>query len=226
MAVLSADLDMIRVEFECPHRAPPLRTEARLTAFSRKRCSVLVADEDPPLIEPGTQVELKVVYRRELKVEAVVEQQAGREIDLRNERIVHPDQRYFARENAGIELRWKRIEDDGREATSEAWRRGLFAVDEDWNTPDPFMNFSASGLRFRDQATCNPGDIVLVAFRLPSDDQWRRAQANVVRMVPRDDGQNEIAVAFEHLEEASVEALAMFALDCQMDELIQNGVLG
>ncbi|MEM7677218.1 MAG: PilZ domain-containing protein [Myxococcota bacterium] len=226
MAVLSADLDIIRVEFECPHRDPPLRIEARLTAFSRHRCAVLIASDDPPQLATGTQVELTVVYRRELKVEAIVEQQVGREVELRNERIIHPDQRYFARENAGIELHWKPVADENREASSQAWQRGIFALDDGWNTPHPFVNFSASGLRFRDQASCSPGDIVLVAFRLPDEDQWRRARASVVRTEPGDDGQYDIAVAFEQIEEESVEALATFALDRQMDELVQSGVLG
>ena len=154
-----------------------------------------------------------------------VESQTDQKLDVSIVRVSPREKRYFPREDGGIDMHWKRLERSGSEVATHAWRRGLFEVDgnEDWNTPEPFMNFSASGLRFRDLAPCSEGDIVLIAFRLQGRTAWHRATAVVVR---RDQPENgacpEIAVAFQDLEPETVQLLADYTLDRQLDELAKH----
>ena len=138
-------------------------------------------------------------------------------------RVNHQEKRYFPREFAGLTVRWKRLTGSSVDALIAAWRRGLSEVGEDdWNSPEPFMNFSASGLRFRDAAECLEGDVLLVSLRLPGEDRWHRATASVVRRIESADGTAEIAVAFRDIDAASVEALADYTLDRQLAELARH----
>ena len=97
--------------------------------------------------------------------------------------------------------------------------------DEGWNTPEPLMNFSASGLRFRDSAPCEEGDNILITFQLHGQSVWHRATATVVRRTPAENGMGaDIAIAFQDMEPQAVEALADFTLDRQLAELARLGI--
>ena len=53
-----------------------------------------------------------------------------------------------------------------------------------WHTPDPFMNFSISGLCFEDHAHCRCGDKLLVEIAFPGQSRKWRATAEVVGLSP------------------------------------------
>ena len=218
----------IAVELVCPISKPPLTAPATLFAFEDRQCEVRIRAPIPTLA-PDTSVMLRLTERRALEIFGLVAQHEGDRVDVRIVRVSHREKRYFPREEGSFDLKWKRLEGASVEAASQAWRRGLFEVDRDdeWNIPSPVMNFSASGLRFRDHAPCAPGDVLLVTFRPSGQTAWHRATASVVRREPdpRDDAAPpEVAVEFVDIDPASVEALADFTLDRQLDELARHGV--
>lgn len=221
----SSELYSFPVELVCAVREPPLRARALLTSFTARACSVRT-DIELPRLPPETTVTLRLEDRRATEVSCRIIQQTGRDLELRVTAVHHPEKRYFPREYGGIDVRWKRLDHAGREAAIHAWRKGLFAIDGDgWNTPEPYMNFSASGLRFRDKAPCSEGDLLLVTFRVQGQAVWHRAAATVVRRTQTDDGASpEIAVTFDDIPTDAVEALADFTLDRQLTELARHGL--
>lgn len=224
MPMTSSELDLIVVELECVDGDPTVRVRARLTGFSARRCTLRMEDETAQL-RPNSPVVLRLVDRRAMEIFGLVEWHAGRDLEINITRVNHHEKRYFPREYGGIDVRWKRM-DGRRPVTAEAWRRGLHSVDdEEWNTPDPYMNFSASGLRFRDTSPCDEGDTVLIALRPHGQAEWHRAIATVVRRASSLENESaEIAVAFQDIDPASVEALADFTLDRQLAELVRLGL--
>ncbi len=213
----------VRVELVCAGLEPPVCTRAALMSVTARRCALETEVEIPPL-EPDTGVVVRLEARRAMEIVGLVERHVGRTIDVHVTRVSHREKRYFPREFGGIDLRWKRVEGESP-AVLAAWRRGLSAVDEDaWHIPNPFMNFSASGLRFRDVATIDPGDVILVEFRVQGATVWHRATAVVIRYTPNIDGHlAEAAIAFRDIDPKSVEALADYTLDRQLSELARLG---
>lgn len=224
MELTSADADALRVEMICG--APPVTTRATLSSLVARHCALRL-DQDVPPLAPDTNIMLRLEERRRMEIIGVVARHEGRRIDIRIVRISHAERRYFPREEGGIELRYKRLQGTGTEAAMQAWRRGLFEVagDDDWSHPKPFMNFSASGLRFADRFEGDEGDLLLLTFRLDGQTVWHRATATVVRCAPTPpDGVTEVAVDFTDVEHATVEALTDFTLDRQLAELARRGV--
>ncbi len=213
----------ISVEIICATAEPPVCTDGALLSLADKRCTVQTSTPLPELA-PGSSVIVRVHDHRQLEFIGLIEEGSAHALDVQIVRVSPQEKRYFPRENGGIDMHWKRLDRCGFEVATAAWRRGLFEVDgkEDWNTPEPFMNFSASGLRFRDDAPCAPGDIVLIAFRLKGRSAWHRAIAEVVRRTQNDGQAADIAVAFQELEPTTVELLANFTLDRQLDELAKH----
>ena len=81
--------------------------------------------------------------------------------------------------------------------------------------PDPYMNFSMTGLLFEDQQRCSADDLLLLSLRLSKDPRVWRATARVVRVSPipladREEGNgatHRIAVTFADLPDGCRKAL-------------------
>lgn len=137
-----------------------------------------------------------------------------------------PDKREYPRVHGAVNVRY-RVADD--EDAADAWMRGADVPGVDL-VPDPFMNFSATGLAFDDRETAREGDMLLVQFGLPQGARTWRATARVVRVAPipvdeRDEGvdaTHRIAVAFERVSEEAVEALGRYTLRIQ-DAWLEGG---
>ena len=215
-------LNLIPVELTCAGQSS-LRARGLLTAFSDRIVTLRLEGQIEPL-QADTGVVLCLEDRPAMEIVGLVESHEDLELTVRITRVTHHEKRYFPREYGGIELRWRRLEAAAR---ADAPAEALLTDDQgEWHQPHPFMNFSASGLRFRDTAPCEEGDTLQLLFRVEDQSVWHQATATVVRRAPAPDGTDaEIAVAFDEIAPASIQALADYTLDRQLDELASHGVL-
>jgi hypothetical protein len=141
-------------------------------------------------------------------------------LTARIRRIPPPDKREYPRCEGAVHVRYhvSALGPDG----VEPWMAGGAATGTE-NHPDPFMNFSATGLMFEDMATCAEEDTVLLELRVPQHTGSWRAAAKVIRVFPipideRDDSiaaSHRIAIHFTDLPEDAAEALRTHTLRIQ-----------
>ncbi len=146
--------------------------------------------------------------------------QADGHLVVRVRRVPPPDHREYPRVEGAIHLTWH-VSPNGDGGVT-AWTIGAPPTGPE-HTPDPFMNFSATGLLFEDVAGCAEGDTLLFTMRIPRADKIWRGAARVVRLfpIPVDEqdaslvATHRIAVHFTHLAEEAVEALRQHTLRIQ-----------
>ncbi len=128
-------------------------------------------------------------------------------------RIRHQDQRDAARLYAGLRLSYCVVPAD-KPVDAAAWLAGGDAPSELFQ-PDPYMNFSLTGLQFEDVARCAGGDFILFTLQLPKKRAVWRGIGKVVRVgvIPPGERESEsqathrIAMQFTELPEEARAAL-------------------
>ncbi len=129
------------------------------------------------------------------------------------------DRREFSRAWGAIRLRWS----VGTNEELDAWMTGG-DVSGPFSTPDPFMDFSGSGLKFHDSVTPRPGEMLMLELAVARDSRMHRATARVIRVTPIPDDERDerpfapgatipthaIAVHFGDIAPGTTEALASF----------------
>lgn len=131
------------------------------------------------------------------------------------------DQREYPRMHGGIRLRYIVAPANNPDA-EDAWLRDGTATGVA-REPDPFMNFSATGLSFEDIEACAEGDVVLCAVGVPGSTHNWRATAKVVRVsrIPIDerdeglDATHRVAVHFIEIPDEAREALRQHTIRIQ-----------
>lgn len=107
-------------------------------------------------------------------------------------RVPTPEKREYPRMNGGITLRYFVVKGDPA-AGVDAWLRGATppAV---MHEPDPFMNFSVTGLAFDDLETCKDGDMLAFTITVPRVNLTWRGACSVVRVwrIPVDERDDSI----------------------------------
>jgi hypothetical protein len=122
-----------------------------------------------------------------------------------------PDKRDYPRLHAGLPIRYRIASGDD----ASAWTSGNEIAGE-WHTPDPYMNFSVSGLRFDVHPGVNDGDLLLVELRIGDHSPTWRTTARVIRVFEgRDTEPDNVAVSFEDLPEDALSALSDLTLQIQ-----------
>jgi len=137
----------------------------------------------------------------------------------------------------GIHVRYRVLAAGEGEEAASAWAAGGDAPGEGgaWREPDPFMDFSGTGLRFEDQLHCKREDRMIIELRLPSSEDLWRATARVVRVdtlrtedfeargeqKPVSAPTHQIAVQFVDLPADATEALTAFGMRIQ-DALLKT----
>lgn len=153
---------------------------------------------------------------------------------VRIDRVVPRDLREFPRMYGAIQLEYQPIPAGSVDDLVAPWQEEGEAPTDVWLRPDPFMNFSASGLQFDVSPPPRAGDHLLMAFTVPTDDTRWRAIARVVRVAPIPPEEIEtqpfadgasipthrIAVHFTHVPGGALRALMRFT------ERIQQTLLG
>jgi hypothetical protein len=207
---------------------PPLILSGRVTCRDEGTCDVLLDQAEHGFAE-GMKVIVDAGEATELRVVGTIGLVQDNLIHVESRTLVRRDKRIFPRTYGGIRLRYMVVPPQA----VAAWIEHGTAPDGTWCEPDPFMDFSGSGLKFEDVERCKAEDSLLLELRIPPEEDWFRASARVVRLFPippeevesaeRDPGQlvptHQIAVHFEVLPSEAVEALMAFTLRVQ-DALI------
>jgi len=139
-------------------------------------------------------------------------------------KMTHTDLREYPRMYAGIQAQYAVIPvgDPGTDAETTAWMTRQEASRQ-FRSPDPFMNFSATGLQFEDIKHCNDGDTLLVRLQIPKQAVVWPAVARVVRVsqIPEDqldetsEATHRVAIHFEQLGPEAQVALREHTLKIQ-----------
>ena len=175
-------------------------------------------EESAPELERGTRVVLNLRAPPQRLTGTIIRREDGL-IAAQTHKTPAPDERYFPRMAGGIDLRYR----CGKLGEASRWMSGK-EVNGDFRTPDPFMNFSVTGLRFDDSAHCETGDTLLLDFSLPNTETRWRAVGRVVRVseLPEtelddalDDTTHQVAVRFTDLPESAAAALEAFTIRLQ-----------
>jgi len=214
----------------CLSATPPLIKKARILHARDDGMELDLGDPEAALQE-GMHVVLAGDAQVPFRIMGVVTSVKGSRVQVRAERRVESDKRDFPRLQGGLCVRYRVLGKREAPEAVEAWLAGgpPSPGEGPWNEPDPFMDFSSSGLRFDDRLICEVGDRVLLEMQVPpSGEKWRVA-ADVVRVTPvlREEAEDQddearkrgpthhIAVRFERLPGGASEALAAFALRIQ-----------
>lgn len=230
MAKKPEDLKNAHVEILCMSVTPPLIKKGKITCHGDDFCEV-VMDETDSTLELGIHVVLDGEPENDLRMTGMVVEVSGSRFRVETGRVVPSDKRSFPRMQGGIRVRYRVLTGKQRKAVSTAWLNGEEAPGKegDWWEPDPFMDFSGSGLKFDDQLHCKEGDTILLELQIPRSEERWHATARVVRTGPipaeekndLDDVRRElapthqIAVEFLHIPKEATEAIAAFTLRIQ-----------
>ncbi len=232
---LPAGLINVPVQVLCFSASSPLIRKGRMTCRDKDQCEIRL-DRRETAFEKGMRVIVDGGKDPPFRLKGVITAVEGSRLVADIERIVEPDKRSFPRVCGGVHVRYRVVKADHDASRIDAWIRGDDTVSNEgeWWEPDPFMNFSGSGLKFEDTLHCEVGDVLLMRLRVGSSPLEWRVTGHVVRIEPleRDDiGPSDddrqirgpthyIAVHYDYIPEEAREALAAFTLK------IQNALLG
>jgi hypothetical protein len=214
----------IAVELIYTNRTPPAILPATVTWFDGMRYKVTLGEGvDAPAM--GDRLILDFGQNESPRVLAAVTELDGAAVTLSIRRSQPRDKREFPRMQGGIQLRYTTLSPPDA-AAEAAWAdRGEAPEGAQWRVPDPFMDFSASGLKFDDAPVCADGDRLLMELEVPTAEGRWRGVARVVRVSPIPEDEREegadaesthyIAVEFTQLPAEAIEALMHFTLHLQ-----------
>jgi hypothetical protein len=131
----------------------------------------------------------------------------GKVVSIQVKSTIREDGRDYPRMFGALDVRM--CQANGRE---EAWMNGE-DVGESWAAPDPFMNFSASGLMCSVSGPGLVGGVYLLSLSIPaiSSPEWRLT-ASLIRTTPENDSSNnhEFAMHFLEIPQEATDALVQF----------------
>jgi len=207
---------------------PPLMARGRVTCRDAESCDVLLEAHEHGFAE-GMQVIVDAGEATDLRVVGSIAFVQENLLHVQSRTVVPRDKRIFPRTWGGIKLRYQVAQGE----QVRPWLDRGVAASTVWYEPDPWMDFSGSGLKFEDLERCAPDDTLLLDLSIPPRDVRYRASARVVRLLPippeeqamieREEGQllptHQVAVQFLELPSEAIEALMDFTLRVQ-DALI------
>jgi hypothetical protein len=183
----------------------------RASAVSRWEDDVPAARDAAPSGPSAATIEARA------RVEAVLASAP----ELRRGARPAPDRRAFPRCMGALAVQCHAGVSDDPAAAAE-WLHEGRASSEVWS-PDPFMNFSALGLAFEDEARAREGDTLFLSIRLPREPASFRAVARVLRVseLPADEREPDsratqrVAVRFDAIDPRGSAALVAYTLRVQ-----------
>jgi hypothetical protein len=203
----------------------------RVTLFDGEAYEIEIDAPVPP-VSSGSQVILDFTDGDLGRVIASVSEVHGRMIRVSGKTVSHQDKRAFPRLYGSVKLAYRRLAETESDSAVEAWLSGgLEEAGATWLRPDPFMNFSVTGLKFEDAETCNNGDTLLLEFSVPTTTKIFRCRSRVARVAELEPGTSvldhedsveyrkgqappthSVAVEFEDMPRDGREALSEFTL--------------
>jgi hypothetical protein len=219
----------VSIDLVCTSLVPPMIARGRVTHYDGEAFELEVDEPVPPL-NTGSQVILDFTDGDRPRVIAAVSEVQGRRIRVSEKSVSHRDKRAFPRLYGSVKLRYRKREDGESDTALTTWLSGgLEEAGPTWFKPDPFMNFSVTGLKFEDQETCANDDTLLLEFSVPTSNKTFRCQSRVARVAPiepetsafdhEDSGElpgdiptHSVAVEFIDMPREGREALSEFTL--------------
>ena len=197
----------------CASGNTPIMADGTVVERSESAVSI-VCGENARAIEQDAKVVLTFDGGSERwtgVVEAVSNTDKGVHIRVVTPNAHSTDKRDYPRLHGGLPIQY-RIANE-QEATQ--WIEGS-TFDDKWQTPDPYMNFSVSGLRFEVHDEVQASQLLLIDLRIgESTDSWRTT-ARVIRVFEgSDNAKSTAAVSFVHLPDEALSALSDLTLQIQ-----------
>ena len=135
----------------------------------------------------------------------------GHRVSLSEEAAHQADKRDYPRLHAGLPIRFRPVSED----EAARWAAGD-PIGGNWAEPDPYMNFSVSGLRFDCNDELPEGSLIALELQIGDDVAMWRASARIVRCFKATgDRPASIAVTFESLPTGARDALSELTLQIQ-----------
>ena len=174
----------VSVDLVCTSLVPPMIARGRVTLFDGEAYELEIDDPVPP-VAAGSQVILDFTDETRPRVIAAVSEVQGRRIRVSEKSLSHRDKRAFPRLYGSVKLSYRKLEESESETALASWLSGgLEEAGATWHRPDPFMNFSVTGLKFEDEETCENGDTLLLEFSVPTSTKTFRCKSRVARVAP------------------------------------------
>ncbi len=221
MLVPVGDAVSIPVEIIFLTPSGPRTCYGRLVRHGGDQVEVELNPDDVTFARQGTRTMVDSGESSLIRMVGVVEAIDVGRASIAVEKSVRRDLREYPRTYGGIHLRYRVLAEQGAAEVAASWMAGEEAEAElgRWRRPDPYMNFSATGLRFEEpEATCKGGDLVLLEMDVPTSPVPWRAVAEVVRCAPlpeeeqTDDATHFVALTFTDIPSEASQALARFTL--------------
>ncbi len=212
--------------------SPTLRTRSGIIVRFSDGVYDIELDEDAPDLKVGTRLVLNLRGGAPRRVTATVRERTGLRVKAQEHRATSPGNRYYPRLAGGVPLRYRVANPKKIDTEVDRWMSG--DVDDvprsAWRCPDPFMNFSVTGLRFDDEALVSEDDILLCELGVGASPERWRAVATVVRVAELAPGERElivgdryathsIAIHFIALPPDAGDALTHYAIRLQRAQL-------
>ena len=212
--------------------SPTLRTRSGTVVRFSDGAYDIDLEDDAPDLEVGSRLVLNLREGARRRVTATIRSRDGLRLLAEEHRATVPDNRDYPRLAGGVPLRYRLADPTRVDTEVDRWMSGEDdpAHPSVWRTPDPFMNFSVTGLRFDDEALVASGDILLCEIGIGASSERWRAVANVVRVAELAPGEREqvvgeryathsIAVHFIALPPDAGDALTHYAIRLQRAQL-------
>lgn len=214
----------VPVEVVCTSGEVPFVAEGRISRFADGTYTIDL-DRDATALEPGAVAILNFLDGTTPRVIARIAEARGNQLTCTQQQIREREKRAFPRLHGGLPVRYRVLGKDEAASERAAWMAGDDGPGErgDWLTPDEFMNFSVTGLRFDAPDVAGEGDELLLELGMRGKkDRWR-CTARVVRLfdIPPDEQlpgskcKHRLAISFEDIPEAAQHALSEMTLDIQ-----------
>ena len=207
MSLLPLDTPLeVDAELRCATYQPPLVVPVQITRFDGQRYELRLRRPEPDL---QTGAHTTLVFG-DVRIRALIVVEINELSVSVNSSRGPVNKRAFPRMFGSIHLRYRHIDAAAAEHHIRDWLFHISEPDDTWHSPDPFMNFSASGLRFQDEAPREIGDLLLLEMGIPTAPERWRATARVVRLEHDGEGKSFVAVRFLDLPAEAQETLQRF----------------
>jgi len=170
--------------------------------------------EPTPVVSEGTRIILDGGRSQGERVLArTVGEASGARMVVSYESTSVSDQRASGRTSGLVDLGYRVIRDDEPELVRR-WLEDGWALPDPraWDRPEPEVEFSLSGLKFRDVPRCSVGERLLIEMLLPTTATVWRCTGRVRRVDEVEDGQQDVADEFVDLGEDVQDALIHYIL--------------
>lgn len=211
-----------QVELLCLTANGPVMFEGRARLNAQDAGEIEVDLSAPANDEvKGSQAIVTFLDKNTPRLTARVLRAEGNRLALSSPRLRPRDKRLYPRLYGNVPLRYRLHNPEDGELTIHRWLAGSTQdlTPRPWRSPEPFMNFSVNGLCFEDSLECEEGDLLLLHLGVGDSDKRWRATGRIVRVkdLPPD-GETpcyQIALSFETLPDAAMDALSDFTLTIQ-----------